>query len=787
MKTFIIKYKKKKWLLFLAVVSIFYLIIPVPIIENPTSTILFSNEGFLLGAKIAKDGQWRFPGLDRVTPKMEACLLLFEDEYFYKHPGFNPISIFRAISQNIKAGKIVSGGSTITMQLLRIARENKSRNYFQKIIEIILSTKYELKFSKQEILKKYLDNAPFGGNVVGLEAAAWRYYARSPFQLSWAENATLAVLPNAPSLIYPGKGQEILLQKRNRLLKKLLERGNIDTISYELSLMEPIPEKPHNLPRVAPHLLEKIAYHSNDKRFHSSIQFQTQKKVSEIINQHHQVLTHNQIFNAAALVVDNRTRKVIAYVGNTLNISPEHGSDVDIITAPRSTGSILKPFLFAAMLTDGELLPNMLVADIPTQIQGFSPKNFNLTYDGAVPAKKALSRSLNIPAVRMLQDYGIEKFLAYLKKIGLTDISKNADHYGLSLILGGAETSLWDLVSAYSNMANIANNYPNNSGKYRSTDWQKINFDNRTFEENVHLSDEYEVYSASAIYSTFKALLEVNRPDTEAGWEMFGSSQNIAWKTGTSYGYRDAWAIGITPEYTVGVWVGNADGEGRPGLTGGTVAAPILFDIYNSLPNTTWFEEPYNDMVRLKVCKESGYPASTYCDHVETIWVADQINKTSVCPFHKIIHLDSLGMYQVNSDCYPQQFMKHKSWFVLPPSWEWYYRRKNPFYKKLPPFNPNCLGTNTIDMMEFLYPTESTNIYVPRDINGTLSEVVFKIVHREPRTKVFWHLDDKFIGSTEHFHEKGIQPSLGHHTMTVVDELGNSISKKFFIVDRNPL
>ncbi len=783
MKALFIKYKKKKWLLLLVVVSIFYLLIPIPKIENPSSTVLLSKEGILLGAKIAEDGQWRFPELDSIPQKMETCLLLFEDEYFYKHPGFNPISIFRAISQNIKAGKVVSGGSTITMQLVRIARENKSRNYFQKIIEIILSTKYELRYSKMKILKKYLENAPFGGNVVGLEAAAWRYYARSPYQLSWAENATLAVLPNAPSLIYPGKGQSILLKKRNRLLKKLFEKGKIDSISYELSLMEPIPEKPHDLPRIAPHLLEQIAIHFDKKKFQSSVQLQTQEKVSEIISQHHQILTHNQIFNAAALVIDNKTKKVIAYIGNTKNSSPEHGSDVDIINAPRSTGSILKPFLFSAMVTDGELLPNMLVADIPTQIQGFSPKNFNLSYDGAVPAKKALSRSLNIPAVRMLRDYGIETFLNYLKKLNLTHISKNADYYGLSLILGGAEASLWDLVSAYSSMANIANNYPNNNGKYQRSDWNKISFNNRINDEEVILSDNYEVFSASAIYSTFKALLEVNRPDTEAGWEMFGSSQNIAWKTGTSYGYRDAWAIGVTPEYTVGVWVGNADGEGRPGLTGTTVAAPILFDIYNSLPNTTWFQEPYNDMVQLKVCRESGYPASSHCEHIDTIWVANQINKTVICPFHEIIHLDSLARFQVNSDCYPQQFMKHKSWFILPPAWEWYFRNKNPFYKKLPPFRPDCLGSSTISMMEFLYPTESTNIYVPRDLNGELSEIVFKIVHREPNIKLFWHLDDEFIGTTEHFHEKGIRPDLGKHAMTVVDELGNSISKRFFIVD----
>ena len=788
MKKPLSKIKHIKWLLIIAVISIIYISIPINKISSPTSTVIKSSEGLLMGAKIADDGQWRFPGLDSIPPKMDVCIRLFEDEYFYYHPGVNPISIFRALRQNIKAGKIVSGGSTLTMQLVRIACGNKKRNYLQKLLEIVLSTKYELLYSKQEILKMYLDNAPFGGNVVGLEAASWRYFGRSPFQLSWAENATLAVLPNAPALIFPGKGHDLLLQKRNRLLKKLHEKNYINSMDYELALLEPIPSKPHNLPRKAPHLLERFAIDSKGKQLHSSINYYLRQKATEIVDRHHNKLIHNKIFNAAALVVDNRTKKVIAYVGNAKNKDPEHGSDVDIITAGRSTGSILKPLLFAAMITDGYLLPDMLVADVPTQLRTYKPKNFNLTYDGAVPAKKALSRSLNVPAVKMLQSYGVDKFLEYLRKMQFSHITRSANYYGLSLILGGAEAGLWDLVSAYSSMANIANDYVKNSSRYQKDAWNKCDYRNaksNNKNNKVVLNDEYDIFSASAIYSTFQALLEVNRPETETGWEMFSSSRSIAWKTGTSFGFRDAWAIGVTPEFTVGVWVGNADGEGRPGLTGATAAAPIMFEIYENLSATTWFEMPFDDMHKLAVCKESGFPSSSACEHVDTVWVSNQANKTGVCQFHKIIHLDSTGMYQVNSKCYPQQYMKHKSWFVLPPSWEWYFRTKNPFYRKLPPYSYDCLGDNSIAMMEFLYPGTATNIYVPYDIDGNKSEVVFKIVHREPNIKIFWHLDNEFIGTTEHFHEKGIQPETGQHIITAVDEFGNSISKRFFVVDRD--
>jgi penicillin-binding protein 1C len=365
-------------------------------------------------------------------------------------------------------------------------------------------------------------------------------------------------------------------------------------------------------------------------------------------------------------------------------------------------------------------------------------------------------------------------------------INQSAEYYGLSLILGGAEASLWDLANAYSNMANVVSNYSQNSSQYSQDNWEKCDYYfSKTKKPNISLNHEYSIFSASAIFSTFQALLEVNRPETETGWEMFSSSRRIAWKTGTSFGFRDAWAIGVTPEYTVGVWVGNADGEGRPGLIGVSAAAPIMFEIYDKLPVTVWFETPYDDMKLLPVCKESGFISSTVCENVDTILVSAQTNKTGICPFHKIIHLDSTGMYRVNSKCYPQQNMNHKPWFVLPPSWEWYFRTKNPFYRKLPPYSPDCIGVSSIDMMEFLYPGESRNIYVPKDIDERLSEVVFKIVHREPNTKVFWHLDNEFIGTTEHFHEIGIQPEKGKHTMTVVDEYGNSISKRFFIVDKN--
>lgn len=406
-------HKKYKIILFsLLLCILLFILMPIKNPQRPYSTVLYSNNGSLLGAKIASDEQWRFPELDSVPHKFKQSIIYFEDQYFYKHPGVNPLSLLRALKQNVKAGKIVSGGSTITMQLIRIIYDNPNRTIWQKSKETVKALKLELKYSKEEILKKYASNAPFGGNIVGLEAAAWRYYGRNPDQLSWAESATLAILPNAPSLIRPGKNMPDLLRKRNFILHKLLINNIIDSTEYELALMENLPQRPHNIPRIAPHLLDRLALSNREEKIHSCIDYQLQKKVNRTVERHYKILSKNEIHNLSAIVIKIETGEVLAYVGNT-NIEnvENHGNSVDIITAPRSSGSILKPFLYAYMLDNGEILPESLVPDIPTQMKGYSPKNYNLDYDGAVPASKALARSLNVPAVHMLHEFGVGRFL----------------------------------------------------------------------------------------------------------------------------------------------------------------------------------------------------------------------------------------------------------------------------------------------------------------------------------------------------------------------------------------
>lgn len=764
--------KHPKKLILLAVLLIaYYFCLPRQLFNVPTATVVESRQGTLLGAKIADDGQWRFPIIDSVPIKFETCLLQFEDAYFYKHFGFNPVSMAKAIGSNISAGKTVRGGSTLTQQVIRLSR-NKNRSYFEKFIELILATRLEFSYAKEDILKLYASHAPYGGNVVGLDVASWRYFGLQPHQLSWAESATLAVLPNAPSLIYPGKNHQKLLDKRNRLLHKLFSERYIDSTTYDLALLEELPQKPYPLPRTAPHFVHYVAKSEKGERTKSTIDENLQRNVNSIVQKNHQSLRQNQVHNAAVLVLDVHTREVLSYVGNT-QTTKENQKDVDMIHANRSTGSTIKPLLYAAMLDAGELLPHMLVADVPTQIAGYTPENFNEGYSGAVEAKSALARSLNIPAVRLLQSYGLVKFRDQLDVFQLGGLNKSADHYGLTLILGGAESNLWDLCKTYANLASALNHFNATSSEYFSSEFtepifredQAVSFGNKSAQKTV--------FDAASLYLTFEAMKEVNRPEGNESWEFYDSSKEIAWKTGTSFGNKDAWAIGVTTDYVVGVWVGNADGEGRPNVTGVTSAAPILFDVFDVLPRSDWFQKPFDEFVAIDVCSKSGYLATDICPK-KTISIPNKENYVKACNYHQMIQLDSQKQFRVNSSCVDLSTAVSESWFSLPPLMEFYYKRTHPVYTPLPPFRIDCKSTNATPM-EFIYPKNESRISLTKNFEGEKNEVVLKLAHAKPETEVYWYLDDRFISQTKNFHEIGLIPDLGRHKITAVDALGNEI------------
>ena len=679
------------------------------------STVVESAEGELLGARIAADGQWRFPPRDTVPERFATALIQFEDRQFWWHPGVNPVALGRALIQNLKAGHVVSGGSTLTMQVIRLSR-GKERTLWQKMIEAVQATRLELRYSKRHILALYAAHAPFGGNVVGLEAASWRYFGRPPEELSWAESATLAVLPNAPSTLHPGKGREELKAKRDRLLKRLLEHGDMDEDTYAAAVEEPLPGEPLPLPARAGHYVENAPA---GQRTRTSLRFHLQKAVEAVADRQSDNLADEGIADLAVVVMDNASGQVVAYVGNASPERKRPGAQVDIARSPRSTGSILKPFLYEAALADGVILPHTLLPDIPVNLGGFAPQNFDRQFYGAVPASEALSRSLNVPSVFLLRRYGVPKFHALLQRCGLTTLTQSPEHYGLSLILGGAEARLDEVTAAYA----------------------------RTF---CHSERSEE---SLATWYTLQALQEVNRPD-QLDWRLIRSVRKAAWKTGTSYGFRDAWAVGMTPRWTIGVWAGNADGHGVPGLTGARTAGPVLFDILNLLPaDEGWFEMPeqVGHDVFADVCTASGMLATENCPS-QSLPIPAAGMETAPCPYHR------------------------SGEFMLPPAMEWYYKPHHPEYSE-------ARKTRLEKTVEFIYPASGTTLTLPRQMSGEVEGAVFRVAHHRSDATLWWHLDQTYVGETHFIHELRLAPEPGKHTLTVVDDEGNAAAVVFYVQD----
>jgi penicillin-binding protein 1C len=767
----------------------FWFSLPATLFNAPTSYVLEDKDGNLLSASIAKDGQWRFPYNAEVPEKFKQCITSFEDKRFYYHPGVDILAMARAINKNFKNKRTVQGGSTLTMQVMRMSRQKEKRTVWQKLMESLMALRLECSYSKKSIMALYASNAPFGSNVVGLDAAAWRYYGRSADKLSWGEMAALAVLPNSPALVYPGKNRDLLLKKRNELLTKMAATGVIDEITGELAKLEPLPGAPLALPQLAPHLLQryktdlKKSGKNEPTKSKTTIDFRLQKNVSTILQQHHQVLKGNGINNACALVMEVETGNVLAYIGNIYDKKNELlQSDVDVIKAARSPGSTLKPILYASMLSDGMILPHSLVPDIPTQVGGYTPQNFDLSYDGAVPASKALSRSLNIPAIKLLQQYKYQRFYETLQQLGLSTLNRPADNYGLSIILGGSEVTMWDLAGIYAGMARSLNHQNQNNGIADKEDF---------FGPNYILGKKQPTGSAipfldiTSIWYTFHAMEEVMRPGEEGLWQQFESSQKIAWKTGTSFGFRDGWAIGLNSKYVVAVWTGNTSGEGRPGLIGVQTAAPIMFDIFRQLPPAPWFKDPAAYFTILPVCNKSGFRANIDCAETDSILVPKNGYKAPLCNYHKRINLDASATYRVTEACESPGNMIQKSWFVLTPAMEWYYKQKNHDYQTLPPFKKGCEFAEGGKQMELIYPVPYAKIYVPMELNGQRGKTVFSAAHRRADSKIFWSLDDEFLATTSNFHQLALSPTPGKHRLTLVDENGESISREFEILEKD--
>ena len=740
--------------------------LPAPLFETPYSTVLNDRNGRLLGARIAADEQWRFPPSDSVPAKFVSAIVAFEDQRFWEHPGLDWRAVGRAARQNFEAGRVVSGASTITMQVIRLAGGNPPRTWSRKLIEMVQATRLEWSFDKEEILGMYCAHAPFGGNIVGLEAAGWRYYGIPPRQLSWGEAAALAVLPNAPSTVLPGRNEAAFQDKRNRLLDRLLESGEIDSVIWRLSKAEPMPGRPLTLPQRAPHALDWQCNALPATRRESTLDEALQARVQGVVDGHVDTWKGNLVHNAAALVVELQTGEIRAYAGNTSAIEVE-GAGYDMLRESRSTGSILKPFLYAAAIEEGLVTPQAILEDVPTRIGEFAPRNFDRIHRGAPTVRDALVKSLNVPAVRLLRDHGVEKFHGRLREMGLRDLHHNAAHYGLSLVLGGAEISPLQIAEAYS-----------------------VFFDPLMIDGVPPLRDVFgrpisrerpRGFDALTAHQVADMMAAVNRPPE---WQQWQLRRNVHWKTGTSYGHRDAWAVGSDGQWLVVVWAGNASQEGRPGLIGVECSAPLFFQVLSQLPfKGSGFPDGDGllEGTRVELCAATGYAKGPFCGEGTSAKAGPFVPRA--CPYCQTLQLDAEGA-RVHAGCAPD--FSDSSWVVLPPAMQWYDRMSGGRFAPLPPWSVSCSEpgiTGDDGQIQWVYPEGFDVVKRPRDLDGSLQGIVLEVAHVRPEARLFWHDNGVYLGETQGRHVRQVLFAPGRHDLSVVDELGATQSAAIQVVE----
>ena len=719
------------------------------IFEDRYSVSVLDNNGNIIGVYLNKDEQWHLKSTDKIPEKLKRAVMVFEDKNFYSHKGVDFSAVIRAVKDNIFE-KRRTGASTITMQAVKMAQP-KERSYFNKYLEIVHAFKLEKYYKKDEILKMYLNNAPYGGNIVGYKTASYMYFRKSPKELTWGEAALLAVLPNSPGLMNVEKNREKLIEKRNFLLKKLYKENFIDERQYRISLKEPVPDKRYSFPVIAPHLARRLVNENKDKKIiKSTIDSEIQKKTEKAVKDYSEFLKLSGINNTAVLIINNKNYEVIAYAGSQDFYDFENNGQVDGITAKRSPGSLLKPFLYAKVIDEGIAAPQSKIPDIPLYFSNFSPQNANKKYYGMVEMRDALIKSLNIPFVELLKDYGEDKFFYFLKDI-LNFEDKNPERYGLSLILGTKEFTMEEIGILYSGLANYGN-------------FKNLKYTEESTEEGRQL------FTKGASYLTLITMRELERP----GMEKFYREKNpVSWKTGTSHGRRDGWAAGVTPEWTVVVWTGNFTGEGNPNLTGVYTGGNLLFNILKFLPKTEKEFVMPNDLEKIKVDRETGYRLKYDIPYKEIFYPKDA-KPLKVSPYYKKIFVNKNGE---ETDSRDESFNEREEKYILlyPLEVVNYFVRENLDVS-------NIFSEKTAEKtIKFIYPKNNLKIIVPKDFDGEKSLIV-KIANIKNR-ELYWYVNKEYAGKSRE-KERSFNLKKGNYEITVVSEKGETAKINFQVAEK---
>lgn len=742
--------------------------LPEPLFAHDYSTIVLDEEGRILRVFLNRDQQWIMPDDGREIPsKLKTAVIQYEDKRFYQHFGIDLFALARAVYQNARSWQRISGASTITMQVARLMQP-KPRTIKNKLIEMIQALKIEWRYSKDEILKLYLLHAPYGSNIIGYRTASLRYFGKEPENLSWAEAATLAVLPNNPANVNPAQNAEQLKLKRDQLLLKLYQEEIIDQATYELAAAEPLPEGQRPFPLSAPHLAERLQKAYDQDIIVTTINKELQDWAAKTLRRYIDDLGKQGIKNGALLITDTAAGAVKAYVASHDYFDDENSGKIDGVQMRRSGGSTLKPFLYALAMDEGLIAPESVLPDIPISYGGYTPYNADRTFNGVVRAGTALMRSLNAPTVYLLNQYSVKNFYEFLKAARLQGLSKPHQEYGLSIVLGGCDVSLWELSVLYRGLGNFGR------------------FSNLHAAAGGQEHQQVQLITPGSAYLVLEILAEVARPGLDYYWQHYASGTPLAWKTGTSYGNRDAWAVGVSPQWTVAVWVGNFDGSEAKGLTGIDAAAPLLFQVFNGLgknPYQPWFACLEQALVEIAVSAATGYRLrdddAGNGAKTELITVSQKAKPLRYSPYERIVHMNMTETMQVCSLCWDRDDLKSVLRLDYPPEIR-AFLSVAAGEALLPPHNPDCPALTEHNPISIAYPQPNSYIFIPRDASGQYQKISLQVLHADPNSTVFWYLDSQYLGETAGEHRFSLTLDTGWHRLYVIDTAGNRQGVTFY-------
>jgi penicillin-binding protein 1C len=719
------------------------------------STVITDANGELINAFLTKDEKWRMKTeLNEISLLLQKTIIAKEDKYFYYHPGINIFAVGRAFFNNLIHFKRTSGASTISMQVAR-ALEPKRRTIGAKVVELFRAFQLEWKYSKNEILQLYVNLIPYGGNIEGVKAASLLYFRKNPDHLSLAEITALSIIPNRPSSLLIGKNNELIVQERNRWLKKFAAEKVFTTKEIEDALDEPLTAYRTTVPHYLPHLSYRLKKCRQNNVIKTNILLNTQLKVEKLVEDYVRTLRLQNIRNAAVMIVDNKTNKIITYIGSGSFSDTADGGQVNGAAAIRQPGSTLKPLLYGLCMDEGLLTPKFIINDVPVNYSGYAPENYDQKFNGRVSMEYALEHSLNIPAVKSLQQLGKEKIIHKLIQTDFQQIKRDQNKLGLSLILGGCGTTLEELTGLFSVFAHDGV------------------FIHPLYTQSDSSFKKVRVLSTAASYMICEMLSKVNRPDFPLNWQATEHMPKIAWKTGTSYGRKDAWSIGFNKHYTIGVWVGNFSAQGVPELSGANTATPLLFKIFNTVDYNNdgdWFTPPADCLLR-QVCSETGLPPGPYCSNPVSDYFIPLVSTTAVCHHLKEIKIAADGSVSYCNNCAPANGYIKKMYRMVAPEMQEYFAQNGIAFEKIPPHNPDCESIFNGDGPKIRSPLNGNEYYISKKNPEPLQ---LKASAGNEVTKIYWYINDKYYKNTAANERQFFVPDEGPVKISCTDDKGRN-------------